>query len=128
MQVGSTSSQSMITVANVGNASLKVSSVTVSGDFSQTNNCNTVIFGTEACTIVLTFSPTAAGTRMGTLTITSNALGSPQTVPLTGVGVTALTVVPTSPTLTVSTVGQSTSTPIQLSSQTGFTGMVSSHM
>jgi large repetitive protein len=59
------------------------------------------------------------------LTITSNAPGSPQTVSLTGVGVAAFTVVPSSPTLTVSTVGQSTSTPIQLSSQTGFTGTVS---
>src|SRR5882762_11571452 len=36
------------------------------------------------CTISVTFTPTAAGTRMGTLTITDNATPSTQTVPLTG--------------------------------------------
>jgi hypothetical protein len=125
VQIGSTSGQRMITVMNVGNATLTVTSVTTSGDFAQTNNCNPSVLQNEDCTIVLTFSPTAAGTRAGSLTITSNALGSPQTVSLTGVGVAPFTVVPSSPTLTVSTVGQSTSTPIQLSSQTGFTGTVS---
>ena len=123
--IGSTSNQQMVTVMNVGNALLTVTSVTTSGDFTQTNNCNTSVLQNEDCTIVLTFSPTAGGTRTGSLTITSNALGSPQTVSLTGAGVAAFTVVPSSSTLTVSTVGLSTGTPIQLSSQTGFTGMVS---
>jgi hypothetical protein len=125
VQIGSTSSQQMLTVMNVGNAPLTVTSVTTSGTFAQTNNCNTSVLQNEDCTIVLTFSPTAAGTQTGSLTIASNATGSPQTVSLTGVGVAAFTVVPSSPTLTVSTVGQSTGTPIQLSSQTGFTGTVS---
>jgi Abnormal spindle-like microcephaly-assoc'd, ASPM-SPD-2-Hydin/Beta-propeller repeat len=123
--IGSTSSQRMVTVMNVGNAPLTVTSVTTSGEFAQTNNCNTSVLQNEDCTIVLTFSPTAGGTQTGSLTITSNATGSPQTVSLTGVGVAAFTVAPSSPTLTVSTVGQSTSTSIQLSSQTGFTGTVS---
>jgi Abnormal spindle-like microcephaly-assoc'd, ASPM-SPD-2-Hydin len=125
VQIGSTSSQQMLTVMDVGNAPLTVTSVTTSGQFAQTNNCNTSVLQNEDCTIVLTFSPTTAGTQTGSLTITSNATGSPQTVSLTGVGVAAFTVVPSSPTLTVSTVGQSTGTPIQLSSQTGFTGTVS---
>ena len=101
----------MLTVMNVGSAALTVTSVTASGDFTQTNNCNTSVLQNEDCTIVLTFSPTAAGTRTGSLTITSNAPGSPQTVSLTGVGVAAFTVVPSSSTLTVSTVGQSTKHP-----------------
>jgi hypothetical protein len=125
VQIGSTSSQQMLTVMNVGNAPLTVTSVTASGAFAQTNNCNTSVLQNEDCTIVLTFSPTTGGTQTGSLTIASNATGSPQTVSLTGVGVAAFTVVPSSPTLTVSTVGQSTGTPIQLSSPTGFTGMVS---
>jgi hypothetical protein len=125
VQIGSTSGQQRVTVMNVGNAALAVTSVTTSSQFAQTNNCNTSVLQNEDCTIVLTFSPTAAGPQTGSLTITSNALGSPQTVSLTGVGVSAFTVVPASPALTVSTAGQSTGTPIQLSSQTGFTGAVS---
>jgi hypothetical protein len=34
----------------------------------------------------VTFKPTAAGTRTGAVTITDNAVGSPQTVALTGSG------------------------------------------
>jgi Cep192 domain 4 len=38
------------------------------------------------CTISVRFSPTATGTRTGTLEIADNANGSPQTVTLTGTG------------------------------------------
>ncbi len=125
VQVGSTSNQRMINVMNVGNVPLTVTSITTSGDFNQTNNCNTSVLGNEECTITLTFSPTVVGTRTATLTIASNASGSPQTLPLTGVGTTAFTVVPGSPTLTVSSAGQSATTVVQLSAQNGFAGMAS---
>src|SRR5208283_3943772 len=39
------------------------------------------------CIISVTFAPLAAGTLSGVLTITDNALASPQTVSLTGTGV-----------------------------------------
>src|SRR5207245_722848 len=37
------------------------------------------------CVVSVTFSPTAGGTRTGTLTITDNAAGSPHVIALTGV-------------------------------------------
>jgi hypothetical protein len=41
-----------------------------------------------SCTISVTFTPAADGSRSGTLTITDNAGGSPQSVTLTGTGQT----------------------------------------
>jgi hypothetical protein len=44
--------------------------------------------GEEAhCAISVTFKPTAAGTRTGTLSVSDTATGSPQTVNLSGRGV-----------------------------------------
>src|SRR2546427_11929916 len=40
------------------------------------------------CVLNLTFTPTAASARTATLTITDDAAGSPQSVSLTGTGVT----------------------------------------
>jgi hypothetical protein len=41
------------------------------------------------CTITVTFSPQAAGTRTSNLSISDNAPGSPQSIPLTGTGTVA---------------------------------------
>lgn len=40
-----------------------------------------------SCTVSLTFTPAQAGARSGSLTVTSNGTGSPQSVALTGTGV-----------------------------------------
>jgi hypothetical protein len=126
VQVGSTSNQKMINVMNVGSEPLAIVSITTSGDFSQTNNCYTSVLGNEDCPIYLTFTPTAGGARTGTLTITSNAPGLPQTVPLTGVGQNALTVVPSSLANIDGSIGrQSASTMLQLNAQSGFSGIAS---
>jgi hypothetical protein len=85
--VGTTSALQTVTVTDTGNASLTISSITASGDFSQTNNCGSSLSTGANCTINVTFNPTAPGTQTGTLTITDNAPGSPQTVTLTGTGV-----------------------------------------
>ena len=58
---------------NTGNASLKISSASVNGDFAITQNgCIGTQFPGYFCLISVTFSPTAAGVRTGTLTINSN--------------------------------------------------------
>ena len=75
-----------LTVTNSGSAILNIGTISASGNFSQTNNCNAVVTQGSSCTINVTFSPAAAGTLNGVLTIPSNAAGSPQTVSLSGVG------------------------------------------
>jgi len=84
-RVGTTSSTKSVTLSNTGNATLSVTRIVASGDFSQTNNCASVSAG-KSCTIKVSFKPTAKGTRTGTIAITDNASGSPQTVALTGSG------------------------------------------
>ena len=68
------------------NTSLTISNITVTGDFAETSNCPGTLMPNANCYISVTFTPTAEGTRTGTLTITDNAPGSPQTVPLSGTG------------------------------------------
>ncbi len=87
--IGTTSAAQNITLSNGGNAALTVSSITASGDYAQTNNCGASVPAGGSCTISVTFTPTAAGTRTGTITVTDNATGSPQTASLTGTGATA---------------------------------------
>jgi hypothetical protein len=84
--VGVASAPQTVTVTNSGTAELTFSSIAVSSGFSQTNNCGTGIAASGGCTISVTFTPTAPGTVAGTLTITDNASGSPQTVALSGTG------------------------------------------
>jgi len=90
---GSTSAAQSVMLSNTGNASLSISSIalsgTNSGDFAQTNNCHTSVGAGANCTINVTFTPSATGSRSASLTITDNATGSPQTLSLTGTGVSA---------------------------------------
>jgi len=88
--VGTSSTAESITITNPGNASLTISSVSItgtnSGDFSQTNNCSTVAAGSGSCTIQVTFTPSATGSRSASISVSDNASGSPHTVSLTGTG------------------------------------------
>lgn len=86
LNVGATSTAQTLTVTNTGNGPLTISSVQVNGDFAQTNNCTTVA-PTSTCAVQVTFTPTSSGARTGTLTLTSSAIGSPQSVSLTGSGI-----------------------------------------
>ena len=99
--VGSSSAAQAVTVTNSGTSAASVSGVSVTGDFSQTNNCSSVATG-SSCTVNVTFKPTASGTRTGTLTVTSNANNSPATVSLTGSGIGATTNLALGATMTAS--------------------------
>ena len=77
---------SAVTVSNTGNGAAAISSITASGDFAQTNTCGSSLAAGASCTVNVTFTPTASGARTGTLSIASNAPGSPATVALSGTG------------------------------------------
>src|SRR4029077_5704291 len=82
----SSSAAQTVTLTNTGNATLTVSSIQVTGDYLQTNNCPAQLQLSASCSINVTFSPKASGSRNGTLTVSDNAAGSPQVVTLTGHG------------------------------------------
>jgi len=84
--VGSTSAAQNVSLSNNGPGTLSVSSVSTTGDFAQTNNCNSSLPSGSSCTISVTFNPTASGTRTGSLSVSDNATNSPQAASLTGTG------------------------------------------
>jgi hypothetical protein len=110
--VAATSPAQTITVTNTGGAGLTISSVVATGNFAQTNNCPTSLVGGAKCEISVTFTPTTPGNLYGTVAITDNAAGSPQTVTLSGIGGAApvVSLSATSLTFTSQALG-STSTP-----------------
>ncbi|MBL8520007.1 MAG: choice-of-anchor D domain-containing protein [Betaproteobacteria bacterium] len=88
--VSTTSPATVVTIGNSGTANLIISGITAAGDFGFTTTCpisTPPIVPLGTCTISITFTPLTAATLSGTITITSNAPGSPHTIALTGTGV-----------------------------------------
>ena len=54
-------------MTNTGTAAATVSGVAATGDFSQTNTCGSSIAAGASCTVTVKFTPTATGTRTGTV-------------------------------------------------------------
>jgi hypothetical protein len=79
-----------VTITNSGSSALTISSISILGtnsaDFSQNNTCGTSLAAGASCTVAVLFTPRTTGSLAGDLTITDNATGSPQAVPLTGTG------------------------------------------
>jgi len=95
--VGSSSKQQVVTLTN-GPATLTITSISTSGDFSEVTNCPLApktLAPSASCKIGVTFTPTALGLRTGTLTVSDNA-PNPQTAQLSGTGVSPVTLSPTS--------------------------------
>jgi trimeric autotransporter adhesin len=106
-QTDGTSSQAQtVTVQNSGSASLSSITITLSEssasssvgmistnlagisshDYSATTTCGSTLAAGASCTVSVTFSPTTTGSLPGSLQISDNAAGSPQTVGLAGTG------------------------------------------
>jgi Galactose oxidase, central domain/Abnormal spindle-like microcephaly-assoc'd, ASPM-SPD-2-Hydin/Kelch motif len=88
-QIGLSSASQTVTINNVSTHSVTFTSITSSGDYAQTNTCPATLNAGLSCTITVTFTPTAAGTRAGAVTLKDNCPGSStQTISLTGTGET----------------------------------------
>lgn len=102
-----------VTLMNAGSAPLGITDIAASGEFSQSNNCGTVLpAGGGTCTIQVTFTPTQTGPVTDEITVTDDAQGSPQTITVTGTGVTSagsLSVSPGSLSFAAETVGETSS-------------------
>lgn len=79
--------------ANYQPATMTISNIAIAGDdFSYTTDCGSELHaprpgkGYSTCTISVSFSPTTAGPRSGTLTVTDSDPTSPQVVSLSGIG------------------------------------------
>lgn len=136
--VGSTGTELGISVSNPGGASLPGLGLRTTGDYSLANStCGSSLSAGASCSAVVQFSPTAGGTRPGTLTASgASADLKPVTVPITGIGQTtgSLGVQPsnllfsqiasgqTSPprTATIANTSQSSASGLQLKITAGF--------
>jgi len=86
--VGHVSAQQIVTLTNNGGSTLSISSATTSGDYVlAANTCANTLPAGGSCTLAISFAPSATGLRTGLLTVVDNAATSPQTIPLSGIGV-----------------------------------------
>lgn len=87
--VGSSSGAQQFVLRNTGDGPLTIASIGATGDYSARGLCPPVLAPGASCGIAVTFTPSATGTRSGTVVITDDAqslLGSQQTVRVTGLG------------------------------------------
>ncbi len=76
-----------VTLENTGSLALTPSSISMSGNFTETDNCaNSAIAVGASCTVQVTFVPQATGPLSGQMTIFGNVYGGQITVDLTGTG------------------------------------------
>ena len=87
---GTTSAPQPVTLTNTGTGTITLTSVVITGPFALASGttcaANTQLTTNQNCVMNVTFSPTSLGPQSGAVTLTDNAPGSPQTVPLTGNG------------------------------------------
>jgi hypothetical protein len=86
--VNTTAGANTVTVTNTGTTSITVSSVSTSAPFAVSGfSGSTTLTANQALSLSVTFDPTSQISSSGTLTITSSAPSSPNTVALSGTGV-----------------------------------------
>jgi hypothetical protein len=110
-KAGSASAGKFVTVTNSNTSAVSISSVgftgTNPGDFAiSSNTCGSSVAAGATCKIKVAFAPTALGARSAALTLTDSASNSPQSVSLTGTGLAAVKLTPTTLHFATTAVGQ----------------------
>jgi hypothetical protein len=97
--IGRASNGQPVVLKNSGTVPLLVANISITGanqgSFSQTNSCPSTLQAGASCTITVLFTPGGSGPLTANLNVTDSAPGSPQTVTLTGTGVSAVSLTPT---------------------------------
>jgi len=89
LDVGAKSSSQTVSLTNSTTTAFSFSGASIVGttDFSQTNSCPSSLAPGASCSVTVTLTPSAAGSRTAMLNITDGAANSPQTVALSGAGI-----------------------------------------
>lgn len=94
--INTTSASKTVTITNHGSTVLSITGIAASGTFTMVSKtCGTTLAAAASCTVKVAFHPTAIGSAIGTLSVSDNGGGSPQTVNLSGTG-TEVSLSPTS--------------------------------
>jgi hypothetical protein len=88
--VGTTSTPQTVTLTNNSGATLNISSIAASGDYTAAPSggtpCGATVAAAATCTFSVTFTPNVKGTVAGAVTINENAPLGPAVMKLTGAG------------------------------------------
>jgi hypothetical protein len=83
-----------VTLTSSGTAALTVSAIGLSAGtshYSLSHDCGGTLAAGSACTVTVNFTPTSSGAKSGTVSVTTDAGSSPDTVSLSGTGTAAAT-------------------------------------
>jgi hypothetical protein len=84
--VGTQSQPQQVSLTNTGTGVLKLTGISASQQFTQTNNCGVSLVAGASCLISIKFVPTLHGILDGSVSVQDDGLGSPHTIALTGIG------------------------------------------
>jgi hypothetical protein len=85
--VGTASTPQAIAITNTGGIALLITSIAVSPNFSETDNCvNVAVAAGASCTVQVTFTPGQSGSIAGEITVNANVPGGNIAIPLSGIG------------------------------------------
>jgi hypothetical protein len=97
--INTTSGAQTVTLTNTGTAVMTISGISLTGvnaaDFSQSNTCGATLSVNASCTFTVHFTPSLLSIENANISVTDNAAGSPQTVPLSGTGTSSTPGIPT---------------------------------
>ena len=138
--VNTTSAVTTVTLANTGTAPLSIVSIakagadaahfnlltSPAGGFTCLAGASSLAAGAN-CTFGVSFAPTTTGAKSASIAVTSNAAGSPHSIPLSGTGTQAtpdFTLTAQAPTSVTVNAGQPASFTIAVAGQNGFSSAV----
>jgi Beta-propeller repeat len=125
--VGTVSAPQMVTITNTGTSTVNITSISVTGNFSETNTClalKDVLGVGQSCAAAVSFAPTGSGALSGTLSINDTATGSPQTAALSATGSALFSLTSTTPVVTTVVGNTSATFTVSATAQPGFTGSI----
>ena len=107
---GTTSPPQVVTLTNMGTVAVNLTSISLTGsnagDYALNSECGTSLVPGASCTLNVTFTPTAGGTRAASVSIAETAYANPQSIALTGLALApAVSISPSSLSFGVETVG-----------------------
>jgi len=74
------------TLTNTYNSDAAISSITITGHYTQTNTCGSTLAAGASCTFTVTFTPTKTGAQTGVITVKNNLPYNPEVLNTTGSG------------------------------------------
>ena len=125
--VGISSTGQQLTLTNTGETAISITGFTVTGDFAQSNNCGSSLAVGSACVVNVVFTPTAVGTRTGSIALVGSATVAPVTLTGTGLLPPDFSVGDSSNNATTSltvSAGLSGTVSLKFTSVNGFTGSI----